>query len=257
MNHIEMKSNIQSIMQSNDINRWENNFLKSIYHQIKPNIKLSPRQLNKFDEIKNKIRTKENTRTCTLAHKMTTTYIPSKIMNELESRIKEELNDDHYNIYLYGSQMYGNTHINSDYDFLIIYDGEIDITYKSKDDFIKYLKDGNINFIENSQGLVKESFPINVEIKIDKVFIKNAINQARNSLYKGIKFIQSNKSSKVYKGHKSLFHSLRILNNISPIIHNESIDFDQINQLANKTKNYSEDDYKSNFNNFDIFQLIF
>lgn len=145
---------------------------------------------------------------------MTTTYIPSKIMNELESIIKTELNDDHYNIYLYGSQMYGNTHINSDYDFLIIYDGEIDIpqyisdtidiTYKSKDDFIKYLKEGNINFIENSQGLVKESFPINVEIKIDKAFIKNAINQARNSLYKGIKFIQSNKSSKVYKGHKSL-----------------------------------------------------
>lgn len=189
MNHIEMKSNIQSIMQSNNINRWEKNFLKSIYHQIKPNKKLSPRQLNKFDEIKNKIRTKENTQTCTLAHKMITTYIPSKIMNELESMIKQRLNDDHYNIYLYGSQMYGNTHINSDYDFLIIYDGEIDIpqyisdtidiTYKSKYDFIKYLKDGNINFIENSQGLVKESFPINVEIKIDKAFIKNAINTKR------------------------------------------------------------------------------
>lgn len=52
MNHIEMKSNIQSIMQSNDINRWEKNFLKSIYHQIKPNKKLSPRQLKIKLELK-------------------------------------------------------------------------------------------------------------------------------------------------------------------------------------------------------------
>lgn len=256
MNYIEIKYDIKNISKCPDITNWERMFLESIYNQLKPNRKLSSKQLNKLNEIKTKSNyISKDIREIRISHNKCLIYIPEKILNQLREILNKEKGK--YNIYLYGSQMYGNQHINSDFDFLVVYEKEIkkeqyisstiDITYKSKFEVIDHIKNANINFIENIQGLVEENFELEVNLKLDKSFIKNVINQARNSLQKGIRFVNSGDKDKVYKGKKSLFHALRILLNTKNLILKEEIDFDKINNLYEKSKNYSYQQYKKEF----------
>jgi predicted nucleotidyltransferase len=256
MNYIEIKYDIKNISKCPEITNWERMFLESLYNQLKPNRKLSSKQLNKLNEIKTKSNyISKDRREIKVIHNKCMAYIPEAILNQLRDILKEEKGK--YNIYLYGSQIYGNQHINSDFDFLVVFEKEIkreqyvsntiDITYKSKSEVINHLKEGNINFLENIQGLVEGNFEIEVDLILDKSFIKNVINQARNSLKKGIRFINSGDKNKIYKGKKSLFHALRILLNAKNLLLKEVIDFDKINTLYEESKNYSYKEYRKDF----------
>ena len=143
-----MKYDIKNMSKSPDITNWERMFLESIYNQLKPNKKLSSRQLNKFNEIKDKSNYAKDVREISISHQRNFCYIPEDILNKLNNILKEE--KGRYNVYLYGSQMYGIQNINSDYDFLVVFENDIkkeqyvsdemDITYKTKNDVLNHLK---------------------------------------------------------------------------------------------------------------------
>ena len=255
---------IQNLMTTVNLTDWEKGFLQSINHQLLKRRNLSSRQINKIDEIKSKAKTKTKTKnievkSIEISHQRNINYIPDNIINRLDE-ILERYEYYSYNIYLYGSQMYGNQNINSDYDFLVVFNDmiytpeqylsdEIDITYKNKSEVIQSISEGNINYIENIQGLIKESFDLKVNLKLNSSFIRNAMRQADKSYYKGLRLSQSSFSSKRYKGKKSFFHSLRIVLNAKNILESGEIDFDKINKLYKKVKDYSLDELKRELSN--------
>lgn len=256
MNYNQVKEDLLMIQESPSINNWEQGFIKSIAKQIKIKRQLTSRQLSKLDEIKHKVKNeKKEYRNIKVSHNSNINYIPQSILDKLYNELKKEKSK--YNIYLYGSQMYGTQDFNSDFDFLVVFEKDItkeqylsddlDITYKNKKDMIEHLKNGSINFIENIQGLIESDFDLEVDVKLNRRFLLSSINQAEKSLIKGLRYIESEDKAKAYRGKKSLFHSLRILLNAKNLLKNEEIDFHDINELYERCKNYSVKDYKNEF----------
>jgi len=124
MNYSQVKEDILMIQESSSINNWEQGFIKSIAKQVKIKRQLTSRQLSKLDEIKHKVKkVKIDYRNLKVSHNSNVYYIPECILDKLHEQIKNE--KSRYNIYLYGSQMYGTQEFNSDFDFLVVFEDYI------------------------------------------------------------------------------------------------------------------------------------
>ena len=143
-------------------------------------------------------------------------------MREFESIILQlGLNPDKtINFYRYGSVVYKTENINSDNDFIIVYDqleskkdiikNNLQATVYSRDEFKKLIIEHEISvleclFLPFGYKCEREYFPF----KLDKKQLRVAISsKASNSFVKAKKKLDQ---GDIYIGQKSLFHSLRIL----------------------------------------------
>ena len=132
-----------------------------------------------------------------------------------------------WNIYLYGSRVYGTSDVNSDYDIMITggstletqeiyaatpsrqYNIHIHVPNKFEDDLRKH----DIHTLECiwapdfAKIQIKKDY--NTEFNIDKVVLKKKLfTQSHDSWVKGCRKI---KETDIYRGAKSIYHSLRIL----------------------------------------------
>ena len=124
------------------------------------------------------------------------------------------------NIYVFGSQVYGTTTHNSDWDFIMvantpntnqeIYSGDFNIHVMTEDQFLKNLKDHHSSSVE--AFFTPKEFRLQEDVKFDW-------NPNIPSLRHSFSHISSNSWVKAkkkmeqgdyYIGVKSLFHSLRI-----------------------------------------------
>ena len=126
------------------------------------------------------------------------------------------------NVYRYGSVVYGTTNKNSDKDYIIVTDENSlsDFPIKtnkifSVNEFNNKLKNHDIDAIEciflpNNHILQKE---IDFNFEIDKQQLRRAISErSSHSWVKGKKKILVEEGlESTYKGIKSIFHSIRIL----------------------------------------------
>ena len=124
------------------------------------------------------------------------------------------------NIYVFGSQVYGNINPNSDWDFIMIantpntnqeiYSGDFNIHVMTEDQFLKNLKEHHSSSVESF--FIPKEFRLKEDVKFDW-------NPNIPSLRHSFSHISSNSWVKAkkkmeqgdyYIGIKSLFHSLRI-----------------------------------------------
>lgn len=144
------------------------------------------------------------------------------------------------NEYCYGSQVYGTATKESDYDYLVVVDGEPEVEeekiaendfhYISKTKFLELLENNDIKALEcvfsPSNHILKESFkPIFI---LDKQKMRKSISAiCSNSWVKGKKKIIV--ENEKYIGLKSIFHSIRIMEFANEIISNEAIQYESMN----------------------------
>lgn len=148
------------------------------------------------------------------------------------------------NEYCYGSQVYGTATPESDYDYLVVVDGEPlveeeklgehDFHYISKTKFMEMLDNNDIKALEcvflpsTSNQILKESFKPSVTI--DPIKLRHSISATcSNSWVKGKKKILV--EGKKFLGLKSIFHSIRIMEFANQILLFNKIHFDSVNWL--------------------------
>lgn len=151
---------------------------------------------------------------------------PEEIAEKLELKL-----NDIFNIYPYGSRVYGTNTENSDYDFIIVYKSGLlpsgafkDNAKSSKDRTIQgtcYSRGGFIDAINNyqlpawealSSTPVLNGFPFNNTKFDEKEMTKKVITQASNSFYQSF----NNWNLRHHRGEldrikKGIWHSIRIV----------------------------------------------
>lgn len=142
-----------------------------------------------------------------------------KLSNDktLEAKIKDN-NLVLADYFVYGSRLYGTSHINSDYDLRLIGDHAADesvrtielsdsVTYHSNRKFKELLEEHDIVALEGYYSGVNYLFD---DFELDLKKLRKSISKkASHSYVKAKKKIKVEKD--YYVGWKSLFHSLRIL----------------------------------------------
>lgn len=165
-----------------------------------------------------------------------------KILNLQDKDIKA--------LYLYGSRVYGTDSYNSDYDLLLVTDtlksnteyrnGLFNITTLSSQDFFNQLDEMKIKILEcifsPEKFKIKENIKYNFLLNREK--LRTEISQkSSNSFVKAKKKIILEEEDS-YKGIKSLFHSLRIIDFGNQIALYEKInDYSSSNWIWNELLN--------------------
>jgi predicted nucleotidyltransferase len=163
------------------------------------------------------------------------------------------------NIYPYGSRVYGTHSENSDYDFIIVMnkdvqefsltsnDGTINVHLYSPDGFIEQLKGHKISALEcfylPKEQVLREQlrffFPLNKET------LRSSISEkASHSWVKAKKKLEVEKDKNVYIAKKSLFHSFRIIDFGKQIAqHNKIVDYASCNSLWEEIRDNPSEDW--------------
>lgn len=172
-------------------------------------------------------------------------------------------------IYSYGSQVYGTNNEDSDYDYYVVINDNLDrdfndqfyITYTNNDKkfelninlinkyhYDKMLEEHAISILEclNTENLLSNTFVENVDIN-RTILRKSVSEKASNSWVKAKKKIEQ---GDYYIGIKSLFHSIRILDFGIQLAKNGRIDnFKSVNFIWEdiKDNNYSYEELKEKY----------
>jgi len=164
------------------------------------------------------------------------------------------------NIYVFGSQVYGTTNHNSDWDFIMVANtpntnqeirsGDFNIHVMTEDQFLKNLKDHHSSSVE--AFLVPKEFRLQEDVKFDW---KPNIPSLRHSFShissnSWVKCKKKIEQGDYYIGVKSLFHSLRIPIFGIQIAQTGSIyDFSEANYIHDKifSKEWTWDELASEF----------
>tara|TARA_Y100000034_G_scaffold136937_2_gene217357 strand:- start:102 stop:914 length:813 start_codon:yes stop_codon:yes gene_type:complete len=233
--------NIKNLLSNKDLTKWERDFLHSLVRQVSKSKILTQKQKNKYFEIqrgkkKEKDSEDKTYKKITIKNEKTKVNIPEEILNELNEQLSTFRG---FNVYLYGSHVYGTASKGSDYDFLVILRDEekveqyisdtIDITYVHINDFLKNIGKGDINYIEALKNEVYSSKDLSIKIKFNPRFIHSTMDKCYNSYRKGISYTKSKDESKVYRGKKSLFHSVRMMSFFRDLVKYEEISFSAAN----------------------------
>lgn len=242
---------IKRIEGSKKLSAWEKKFLKDIKSRLsKEEARLSSRQNFKLNQIIKKVDGKNKKhnikfKRINFSNKPCKIEIPEDIKEKLFDVLKDEKN---YNLYLFGSHIYGTSNEKSDYDFYVIFNGSkkreqhlsdlFDITFIDKETFISNAIDGDINSLEILSGTLIEDFEINISVKINSYFIQKAIAKGKHSLMKGSRLIRKDLDD--YRGFKSFYHSLRILNHVDSLVRNGSLDIKGIKEIYKKERSKSK-----------------
>lgn len=152
-----------------------------------------------------------------------------------------------HNIYIYGSRVYGNFTVNSDYDIIVVassmylnhemYDGEYNIHITTPDSFADNLRKHDIHCLEciyapdDARVLIKKNYLKSFTcFQLDRTRLKKMLlTQASSAWAKGRRRLET---GNVKGGAKSLFHSIRILRfGIQIMEHDKIIDFSMCNKL--------------------------
>ena len=150
------------------------------------------------------------------------------------------------NIYMFGSQVYGTQNEDSDYDFIVlgssllskqeIHDGDLNIHIHTPDVFLEGLKNYEMNYLEcvyaPDFAKLQENIILpdkNFSLKTDMLKYKG-MAQSFNAFHKAKERI--NDGDDLWRGVKSLWHSIRILQFFIQIIeHKKIVDFSSANDL--------------------------
>ena len=165
------------------------------------------------------------------------------------------------NIYLFGSQVYGNQNEDSDWDFIVIANSmmakeeirheNLNIHIHTPDIFLDGLKEYQMQYLEciYSPPFAKLQERMiqpdkNFSLKLDMLKYKG-ITQSFNAFHKAKERILD---GELYRGVKSLWHSLRILHFFKQIVDNERItDFSSANVFWDMLKEDIENQDEWNF----------
>lgn len=162
--------------------------------------------------------------------------------------------NDVWNIYPYGSQIYGTADELSDHDYIIVYKQSLLPSGSFKDNAISsvdytiqgtcYSRGGFIDAINNYQMpaleaiflpddmIVKKTFNFKLNKVDSKQFTKKVITLASASWHNAVLSFKDNNHP--YVG-KNIYHALRILNfGIQIKIHGRIIDYGSMNDIKNK-----------------------
>lgn len=178
--------------------------------------------------------------------------------------------DKAYNIYLYGSRVYGTYDASSDYDYLMVSDieepyvqfksGDFNVTAFSSVEWEKRIREHEISVLEclylPEEMIIRNDR--NWKVDIDGQILRRAVSaKASNSFVKAKKKFTIEEDRDIYVGKKSLFHALRI-----PMFGKQLAEFGRItdysvaNHYWNQIKGCGIDDwsyfqkkYKPVFNN--------
>jgi len=172
-----------------------------------------------------------------------------------------ELNYKILNMYQYGSRVYGCTNPNSDYDFMVVVEGDFpethitigdaEITIYSEIQFQKMIDEHEISALECL--FVQEEFIIKAAKHFDfaldlKKLRESLSHKSSNSWVKANKKFSVEKDFNPYTARKSLFHSFRILYfGIQIATYGKIINYQEANSLLYEIlNNRSEkwEDYK-------------
>jgi hypothetical protein len=161
------------------------------------------------------------------------------IINQLEVNYKI------LNMYQYGSQVYGCTNPNSDYDFMVIVEGDFpeahivienaEITMYGEIQFHQMINEHEISALEclfvPEQFVVKAIKDFDFNLNLGK--LRESLScKSSNSWVKAKKKFSVEKDFNPYTARKSLFHSFRILNfGIQIAIHGKIINYQEVNLL--------------------------
>ena len=163
------------------------------------------------------------------------------------------------NIYMFGSQVYGNQTEESDYDFIVmasnllekqeLHEGDLNIHVHTPDVFLEGLKNYEMNYLEcvfaPDFAKLQEKIILpdkNFSLKTDMLKYKG-IAQSFNAFHKAKERIGE---GDMWRGVKSLWHSIRILQFFDQIVqHGRIVDFSSANDIWGMIlKDYEEDDYE-------------
>lgn len=182
----------------------------------------------------------------------------------LLSRVKQLINLDEkliFNIYWYGSHIYGTNNDNSDYDFMVViddrleafndrelktYDNLINVHLETYSKFQEHLND--MKFKELEIYFLPEEYVLqskkSFKYKLDLSKLRKEISsKSNNSWAKAHKKLELNYEDD-YIGLKSLFHSLRILDFGEQIATNNCIDFSSVSHLYFDIINHYNNGYR-------------
>lgn len=162
------------------------------------------------------------------------------------------------NIYLFGSQVYQTSDNISDYDFIVLAssllekqefkNGKYNIHVHVPNIFLDGLKEYNMQYLEcvyaPDFAKIQEKLSLpdkNFKLKTDMLIYKG-MNQSFNAFHNAKMKINS---GDLYRGVKSIFHSIRILNFFNQIINKQKIvDYTAANYIWNILKaDYDNDIY--------------
>jgi hypothetical protein len=179
-------------------------------------------------------------------------------MNVKEILEKFDINeDDVFNIYPYGSRVYGTSNENSDYDWIIVYKqallpngafknnaiSNLDRTHQA----VCYSRSGFQDAINNYEIaaleclslpdnlILKKQWPFQIRKWEEKEFVKKVVSKISNSWYVAI---NQKKNGEKEIPKKGIFHALRILifaNQLKK--HNKIINFSAANELYDQIMN--------------------
>lgn len=160
-----------------------------------------------------------------------------------------------WNIYMFGSRVYGTHREDSDYDIMLvassldcgkeIKDKKYNIHIVSPDQFEDELRNYRMSYLEcvfaPDFAKLQERRNFSLEIK-SKSFKKQVIRQSLVSWRKAEKRIEDGET---FRGIKSLFHSFRILSFGMQIVSSKKIDsFSSYNRLWNEISNDNDKTWK-------------
>jgi predicted nucleotidyltransferase len=161
-----------------------------------------------------------------------------------------------WNIYMFGSRVYGTYREDSDYDIILvassldcgkeIKDKKYNIHIVSPDQFEDGLRSYNMSYLECifapdfAKLQERRSFPLEIR---SKFFKKQVIRQSSVSWNKAEKRIED---GEIFRGIKSLFHSFRILSFGLQIVSSKRIDsFSSYNRLWDEISNNNDKTWKA------------
>lgn len=168
--------------------------------------------------------------------------------------------DDIFNVYPYGSRVYGTDTEDSDYDFVIVYkrsllpsgsfkdnaisseDRTIQATCYSRGGFIDAINNFQISALEciylPDELIIQKKFPFKIQKFDERALIKNIIKTASFIWY----FAKlSYKDEDIERSKKNIFHALRILDfGIQIKQHGKILDYSKSNPLLKKINDDDE-----------------
>lgn len=149
------------------------------------------------------------------------------------------------NMYQYGSQVYGCTNPKSDYDLMVIVEGnfpekhivieEVEITIYGEEQFQKMINEHEISALEclflSEEFIVKATKQFNFILNLSK--LRESLScKSSNSWVKAKKKFSIEKDFNPYIARKSLFHSFRILHfGVQIAMHGKIINYQEVNLL--------------------------
>jgi len=189
-----------------------------------------------------------------------------------KNRICSELEinpDEVYNIYRYGSLVYGTDTTHSDEDFIIVrkqYEFKIDSVRNDSDainatmyslpgfkDRLYYQEIHALECLWLPDNMKIERFPMVKSYQVKKTELRKSISAKASNSWVGAKK-KFEVHGDIYRGQKSVFHSLRIFNfGIQTAKYGKIVDYQKgMKELLKDIKQYDEwDDIKKNY------QLVF